>query len=93
MRSLLAGLPRDSLVAAVENPGLAEASMTNELLAALIEVVDGVSWRAVMPHAKRGWQPPRPMQVPRPWAPPKTKRKATSVDLARMFAGRVRGGG
>lgn len=99
MRSLLAGLPRDSLVVGIENPEFAEATLTNELLFALIEVVDGVSWRAVMPHAKRGWKPPKPMTVPRPWqqkrpeTAPKVRRKATHEDMVEVFGDRMRGGG
>lgn len=66
----------------------ADWGVAEHLMAALIEVVDATSWRPVLPHAKKGWTPPKGIQVPRPGteAPKQVKRrKATSEDLASIF--------
>lgn len=39
------------------------------MLAVLAEVIDITSWRAVMPHAKKGWKPPKGLHIRRPWEP------------------------
>lgn len=88
---LVLGLPRESSTQRAELGEAAEWGVSDYLLATLIEVTDAVSWRPVMPHAKKGWKPPKPIEVPRPalgaaGEPKKKKRrKATSEDLARMF--------
>jgi hypothetical protein len=96
MASLAAALPRESAVMRAELGEAADWSRSDHLLAALIELVDVSSWRAVAPHVKKGWRPPKPVQVPRPGSTQRrTKRNATSADLARIFgaAGRYVPGG
>ena len=98
IRSLLAGLPHDSLVVGLENPAAASYSLTNELLAALIEVVDGTSLRtAAVTAGVAGakWKPPKPITVPRPWdqsTRPKVRRKPTADETQRLLNAGMRGG-
>jgi hypothetical protein len=62
--------------------------VSEHLLASLIEVVDAVSWRPVLPHVKRGWKQPKAVQVPRPHQQERSRRRrATSEDLKRIFGG------
>ena len=89
----------DSQVVAIENPEAKHYSVTNEYLAALIETVDATSWRPVAAASgRRGWKPPKPQRVPRPWeqqkrAAPKARRKATPEDMRQVFGDRMKGGG
>lgn len=82
---LVNALPVDSALKR-DIPELGGWTTTDHLLALLIEVVDAAGWRAVLPHMKKGARP-TPITVPRPASPPEPKRRATSDDLVRMFAG------
>lgn len=92
-------LPVDSALVRAEVGPAAHWGVTEHLLASLIETVDAVSWRPVLPQVKKGWKPPPPLHIDRPVAhgvqqSRKQKRKATSADLKRMFGGgRYVGGG
>jgi hypothetical protein len=86
---LVRGLPQESLTVRVEDPAAATYSLTDELLASLIEVVDATALRTASVTAGAAgakWKPGKPIQVPRPWAEQrKTRRKATAAELAAMF--------
>jgi len=68
------------------DPGSADWGNVEELLASLIEVIDATSWRAVMPHAKANWKPPKPLSIPRPGAP-KPDAKGMSMHKFRQLLG------
>ena len=88
IRVLVAGLPRDSVTVRASTPE-AEWSTTDHLLAGLIEVLDQTSWRAVMPHAKKGWKPPPPLKVPRPGDPePAPRERGLSMAAFRRLLGK-----
>jgi hypothetical protein len=87
IRSLLRGLPPDSLCVRLDDPISAEWDLTVEMLATLIETIDGTSWRSVMPHAKKTWRPPKAARIRRPWDPPEEEKKKgmTLGDFVRAF--------
>jgi len=65
-----------------------------ELLASLIEQVDLSNRLYVQAHSKPGTQPPRPVQIPRPYdrveQKPRQRRRATPEEIIDMFS---QGGG
>lgn len=87
IRVLIAGLPRDSVTVRATTPE-AEWSTTDHLLAGLIEVIDQTSWRPVMPHAKQGWKPPKPLHIPRPGEPAPARGRGMSMAAFRKLLGK-----
>jgi hypothetical protein len=73
-------------------PDVAGWTNTDELLAALVEVVDYGNRLYLQVHAKKGSRPPKPIQIRRPGQPeaadpPKKKRRqATGEEMRRFFA-------
>lgn len=77
---LVEHLPPDSAYARAEGVW----GYTEELLANLIEVEDRGQLWWLSAHAKKGARLPKPIVIERPYRK-RTKRKATSADLVKMF--------
>lgn len=78
LKVLIRGLPPDAAVWRAD-PDLAGWTLTDHLLASLIEVVDAAGYRALLPYLKKGKPPPEPVKVPRPGAAPPKRPRGTSV--------------
>lgn len=82
------GLPPDAAIWR-RQPELGGWTVTDHLIASLIEVTDAAAWRSLLPHLKKGFKP-QPITVPRPGQHTQRrskKRKATSADLKEIFGG------
>lgn len=62
-----------------------------ELLAAIVELLDTGNRLFFQAHTKKGTRPPKPIEIRRPWDPvPDKPKMATSEEIARFFGGVVK---
>lgn len=71
-------------------------TVDNELAALNIEMLDSLRRMYIQAHTKKGTQPPKPVEVPRPWNTEKkstAKRGTTLAEMMKRHGLKVRRGG